>query len=542
MLKMNKFVRAMLGITIFVILAAFSPITENKSKDIGSRNSGVEIDPSKPIQVDGGKITGTLSSDSEVAVYKGIPFAAPPVGDLRWKDPQPVVKWKGGKEADTFGPSCIQPDQAPFLMWSTEFIIDTTKGYSEDCLSLNVWTQTESDSKNRPVIVYIHGGGNTSGGSSVEVYDGEAIAKKDAVYVSINYRLGILGFLAHPELSAESKDEVSGNYAVLDQIAALEWVKKNIHKFGGDPKNVTIAGQSAGSANVNTLALSPKAHGLFKNAVAMSFNVVNSKYPTLAESEEAGSTVFEGKTLEEMRALPTDQLLSLRFNGGYTIDGKVVTDQPINVLKKGAQNDVAMMTGYVQGDTSIGGVLQYGGFFVPQTSISKVKYEELVKQVFGTKASEVLALYPATGDEAVSQFNAVNQDAMKASQLAFAKARALQGKAPTYVYYFDHVMPGEDSEQFGAFHTADVPYFLNYFSPLREDFWTQTDYDLGDKMSKYLVNFAKTGNPNGGKLPNWKAYNGIMSFIHFGDQVTTTKLSAEKAMFWEDYYDGLLGL
>lgn len=541
MFKMNKIVRTMLSMTILIILAAFSPISENKIKPNDSTNYGEEIDPSKPIKVEGGKITGTLSSDSKVAIYKGIPYAAPPVGDLRWKEPQPVVKWKGVKEADTFGPSCVQPAQAPFWMWSTEFIIDTSKGYSEDCLTLNIYTKTDSNTKKRPVILYIHGGGNTTGGSSVEVYDGEAIAKKDAVYVTINYRLGILGFLAHSELSAESKDEVSGNYALLDQIAALEWVKKNISKFGGDPNNVTIAGQSAGAANVNALTLSPKAEGLFKKAVPMSGNQIRSKYRTLAQKEGEAAKLFDGKTLEEMRAMPTDQLLSLPFSGGFTIDGKVVTGNPLDVLKDGNQNDVPMMTGNVQGDSGIGGILPSANPFEPVTTISKENYELTVNQVFGNKASEVLALYPATGDEAVSQFNAVNQDAMMASQLSFAKARSLQGKAPTYVYYFDHVMPGEESAKWGSFHTADVPYFLNYFSPLRENFWTQVDYDLGDKMSNYLVNFAKTGNPNGGKLLNWEAYNGNMSFINFGDQVTTTKLSKEKAKFWDDYYDGLLG-
>lgn len=428
------------------------------------------------------------------------------------------------------------------MMWSTEFIIDPTKGYSEDCLTLNVWTKTDSTTKKRPVIVYIHGGGNTTGGSSVEVYDGEAIADMDAVYVNINYRLGIFGFLAHPELSAESKDKVSGNYALLDQIAALEWVKKNISEFGGDPNNVTIAGQSAGSSNVNMLALSPEAKGLFKNAVAMSFNVVNSKFDTLAEKEEEASTLFEGKTLKEMRAIPSDQLLSVNYSGGYTVDGKIVTDNPINVLKEGNQNKVTMMTGNVQGDIGIGGVLPTASLFDLPTTMSKQEYETIVKQVFGDNAPEVLALYPATGDEAISQFNSVNQDAMMASQLAFAEARAIKGKAPTYVYYFDRVMPGKESEKYGAFHTADVPYFLNYFSPLRKDYWTETDYNLGNQMSQYLVNLAKTGNPNGEGLLNWKAYNGNMSFIHFGDKVTTTKLSEEKEKFWRDYYDILLGL
>ncbi|MGJ9385208.1 carboxylesterase/lipase family protein [Salipaludibacillus sp. CF4.18] len=542
MFKLNNIVRYMLGITLLFIITACSTITENKSNDDTPTNSGVEVNPSKPINVDGGKITGMLSSNSEVAIYKGIPYVAPPVEDLRWKEPQPVIPWEGVKETDTFGPSCIQPEQAPFMMWSEEFIIDTSNGYSEDCLTLNVWTKADSNVQEHPVIVYIHGGGNTTGGSSVEVYDGEAIAKSDAVYVSINYRLGILGFLAHPELSAESKNGVSGNYALLDQIAALEWVKKNISKFGGDPDNVTIAGQSAGAMNVNMLTMSPKATGLFKNAVAMSYNVLNSEFNTLAEKEAEASILFDGQTLEEMKSIDVNELLSLNYSGSYNIDGEVVTDNPANVLKEGNQNDVTMITGNVKGDIGINGILPLSNIFELPTTISKEDYENLVKQVFGNKASEVLALYPATGDEAISQFNAMNQDAMMAAQLTFAKVRALQGKAPTYVYYFDHVMPGNESEKYGAFHTADVPYFLNYFSSLREDFWTQVDYDLGEKISKYLVNLTKTGNPNGENLQSWKEYNGDMSFMHFGDQVTTTRLGEEKEIFWESYYNNLLGL
>ncbi|WP_413376727.1 carboxylesterase/lipase family protein [Alkalihalobacillus sp. 1P02AB] len=542
MFKWNNIVRFMLGITIWMIITACSTETENESKESNAELESVKLNPSKPINVSGGQITGVLSSNSEVAIYKGIPYAAPPIGDLRWKEPQSVIPWEGVKEASQFGQSCIQPEQAPFMMWSEEFIINTSKGYSEDCLTLNVWTNTDSTLKEHPVIVYIHGGGNTTGGSSVEVYDGEAIAEMDAVYVSINYRLGILGFLAHPELSAESIDGVSGNYALLDQIAALEWIKNNISEFGGDPNNITIIGQSAGSMNVNMLTLSPKAKGLFKNAVAMSFNVLNSEFDTLTEKEAEASKLFEGKTLKEMKSMPVNELLALNYSGSYNIDGKVVTDNPVNVLKEGNQNDVTMMSGNVKGDIGIDGILPLSNIFELPTTISKEDYEDLVEHVFGSKASEALALYPAPDDDAINPFNEMNQDAMMAAQLTFAKLRGLQGKAPTYVYYFDHVMPGNESGVYGAFHTADVPYFLNYFSPLREEFWTQMDYDLGELVSEYLVILARTGNPNEEELESWKAYNGDMSFIHFGEQVTTTSLSDEKGEFWRDYYNRLFGL
>ncbi|MHC1681418.1 MAG: carboxylesterase family protein [Clostridiaceae bacterium] len=363
-IKSKKFIQ-ILSVSMFAILiTACSGSPANKNQ-----NSSVKLDPTKAIEVDGGKITGTLSTDSNIAIYKGIPYAAPPVGDLRWKAPEPVVAWDGVKECKDFGPSAIQPEQAPFMMWSKEFIIDTTKGYSEDSLSLNLWTKTESTTNKRPVIVYIHGGGFTSGGSSCDVYDGEAIAKKDAVYVDINYRVGILGFLASKELSAESKDGVSGNYGILDQVAALKWVKNNISKFGGDPDNVTIAGQSAGSASVNVLTMTPNAKGLFKNAVTMSFNAINTKFDTLAKKEADAAELFKRKSLEDMRAMSRDELLALssKYNSAPTIDGKIVPDNQIDMLKAGTANDVNLMTGNVPGDTLIWSVFPKEPFTNPTT-------------------------------------------------------------------------------------------------------------------------------------------------------------------------------
>lgn len=510
------------------------------------QNSSVKLDPTVEIEVDGGKITGALSTDSEVAIYKGIPYAASPVGELRWKAPQPVVPWSGIKECTDFGPSAIQAEQAPFMMWSKEFIIDTSKGYSEDCLTLNVWSKTESTTNKRPVIVYIHGGGFTSGGSSCEVYDGEAIAKKDVVYVNINYRVGILGYLAHPELSAESEDGVSGNYGVLDQVEALKWVKKNISKFGGDPDNVTIAGQSAGSASVNTLTMTPKAKGLFKNAVAMSFNTINYNFETMAKKETEASELFKGKTLKDMRAMSTEELLTLSNSGAMLsyapcIDGKVIPKNQLDMLKEGTANDVNLMTGMVAGDTALFSVLPKEPFSAP-TTMKKADLEVAIKTTFGDYADKCLAAYPINGDEAINQFNEINEDGMMALQVYLAKARTLKSTNQTYIYEFTHVMPGEQAAMFGAFHTADVPYFLNYFSPERESYWTEVDYTLGDEMSLYLVNFAKTGDPNGEGLEKWDAYNQNMSFLNLGDTISTTSFSEEKSKLWEVYYSNILGL
>jgi para-nitrobenzyl esterase len=505
------------------------------------QDSSLNLDPTKEIEVDGGKITGTLSVDLKVAIYKGIPYAASPVGELRWKAPQSVDSWKGVKECTDFGQSGIQQAQAPFMMWSREFIIDTSKGYSENCLTLNVWVKTESTTNKRSVIVYIHGGGFVSGGSSCDVYDGEAIAKKDVVYVSINYRLGIFGYLAHPELSAESKDGVSGNYGVLDQIEALKWVKKNISKFGGDSDNVTIVGQSAGSASVNVLTMTPKAKGLFKNAVTMSFNCLNWEFDTMKKKEASASELFNGKNLKDMRAMSTDKLLNLNYSGSPCIDKNIIPKNQLDMLKEGTVNDVNLMTGNVSEDTVIFSMFPKAPFTNPTTMI-KADLIEDIKTVFGSYADKCLHTYPIDSDEAIDTYNEINQDGMMALHVYLAKVRALNSTKPTYVYEFTHVMPGEMSEEFGAFHTADVPYFLNYFSKERKSYWTQTDYDLGDKMSSYLVNFAKTGNPNGDNLKKWDKYNGNMSFINFRDSISTTTFSKEKAKFWKGYLRSLLGI
>src|SRR5882724_3223563 len=246
------------------------------------------------IKITGGEISGTVNSTGDVHIFRGVPFAAPPVGSLRWKAPQPVVSWSGVKACDKFGASPMQPKPAAFSMWTEEFLIPK-EPISEDCLNLNVWTGASSAKEKRPVIVWIYGGGFSSGGSACPIYDGEAMAKKGIVFVSINYRVGIFGFFAHPELTKESGYNASGNYAILDQLAALRWVKSNIAAFGGDAGNVTIAGQSAGSISVNILVASPLGKDLFQKAIGESGASFSNPLTTLAKAEEAGEAY--GKSL-----------------------------------------------------------------------------------------------------------------------------------------------------------------------------------------------------------------------------------------------------
>ena len=531
-LRMYKKCLVILGMTM-LMSSCFTLVNASDNK----------LDVEKPIKVDGGKITGTLSSDAQVAIYKGIPYAAPPTGPLRWKAPQPVASWNGVKSCSQFSPSAIQRPQEPFLMWSKEFIVDTSKGYSEDSLYLNIWSKVENTGKKRPVIVYIHGGAFVSGGASCDVYDGEDIAKKDIVYVNLNYRVGILGYLAHPDLSAESKEGISGNYGTLDQIAALTWIKNNIEKFGGDPDNVTIVGQSAGSASVNVLVLTPKARGLFKNAVTMSFNYMGLQMDTMENKEEAGKKIFQGKTVEDMRSMPVSELVNLPYNSGPCIDGKIVPNDLLSMLKTGSENHVNMITGMAAGDTFLFPILS------PinknnMTTMSKDEFVQAVDTKFGVYSKECLEVYPVEDNNVIGQFNAINQEGNMVLQLYFAKARALKSGNSTYIYQFSHAMPGEKSDQYGAFHTSDVPYFLNHFSEDRKSYWTQDDYDLGDKMSSYLVNFAKNGNPNHVGLPTWQMYQGDMLYLNFrnSNAIDSTKISKEKEKFWQDYYSSIFGI
>jgi len=300
------------------------------------------------VKTDAGLISGTVNTSGDVHIFKGIPFAAPPVGDLRWKAPQPVSPWKGVRECKSFGPSPMQATPAPFSMWTQEFIIPK-EPISEDCLYLNVWTGARSSKEKRPVLVWIYGGGFISGGSAVPLYDGEAMAKKGIVFVSINYRVGIFGFLVHPELTKESQNSASGNYGLMDQVSALTWVQKNIGEFGGDPHNVTIAGQSAGSMSVNCLVASPLAKNLFQKAIAESGASFTSHTQDFHEAEDAGIKIMKSAnaaSIAEMRKIPAETLVKATYFLTPVIDGYVLPDAIVNIFTQGKQNKIALLTGW----------------------------------------------------------------------------------------------------------------------------------------------------------------------------------------------------
>lgn len=448
-----------------------------------------------------GTVSGTVNAGGDVHIFKGIPFAAPPVGDLRWKAPQPVQPWNGVKKCDAFGASPMQATPAPFSMWSEEFLIRKAP-ISEDCLYLNVWTNAKTNNAKLPVLVWIYGGGFQSGGSNVPIYDGEAMAKKGIVFVSINYRVGIFGFFAHPALTKESPHHASGNYGIQDQVAALKWVQKNIAAFGGDPDNVTIAGQSAGSMSVNCLVASPLAKGLFNKAIAESgASFINSfGNTTLQQAEDNGiktATSLKASSIEDLRQLPASELMKAQSMRGVIIDGYVLPRSIAEIFAANKENKVALLTGWNENEGLVFGAIKKAD-----------EYKKQIEQQYGNDAPTALQYYPATNDSiaSVAQYDLSRDVIFGVQNYTWANIVSTKGNK-VYVYYFTRKVPGTgEYAKYGAFHTGEVPYAYNNLKFVNRP-WEKADYELAAAMSSYWANFVKTGNPNSNSLPEWKAYN-----------------------------------
>lgn len=475
------------------------------------------------VKTDAGEISGTVSQDKSVHIFKGIPFAAPPVGELRWKAPQPVTPWKGIKDCTEFAKSPIQGKPNEFGVYTREFLIKD-EPLSEDCLYLNVWTGAKSIAEKRPVMVWIYGGGFVSGGTNVPIYDGEALAKKGIILVSITYRVGILGFLAHPELTKESPNHTSGNYGLMDMLAALKWVKKNIAAFGGDPGNVTIAGQSAGSMAVNSLVASPLGKGLFQKAIAesgASFIAGPFGGTTLKRAEMAGVKTAEGlgaTSLADLRKLPAQALLK-QFGGGPIVDGYVLPKSVGAIFAANNENAVPVLTGWNADDAFLGPLKNAADY----TADAKKKY--------GNKAPEFLKLFPASTDaEAEASQIAISRNQIFGIQnYTWAKVQSAKGKAKIYVYRFTRRLPASpDFKKYGAFHTGEVAYVFNNLKFLHRPF-EPVDDQLANTISSYWVNFVKTGNPNGTGLPAWPAYNTTTNQVMYLGETPAAKPLDDKA-------------
>lgn len=476
------------------------------------------------IEVEGGKIRGAYNEDRSICVYKGIPFAGAPTGNWRWKAPRPVEPWEGVLDCTDWGDCSVQSEPVPFMFWSKEFLISTESNISEDCLNLCVWSPNTDGLK--PVLVFIHGGGFSIGGCSVEIYNGEELAKRGIVCVDIQYRLGTLGFLAHSALSRETENGQSGNYGIMDQIAALQWIQRNIEKFGGDPDRVTISGQSAGGASVDALISSPKAAGLFRAAVSMSLPSIIFDFPTFEQAQAAGDAVLPEKSAEELRAMPADEVMTHRVLS-MCVDGTLVPASYEKSIVDNIANPVPLIVGLTLGDGPLFSLMQ-------SDSKDRASYEAFVREKFGDLTEQCLKLYPAATDkDAAAAAAELQQDYLVAIMDYLAKLREMNGMGKTWCYLFTRSMPGETD--YGAFHTADVPYFFHVLTDSRSKYWEDGDRQLADTMIGYLVNFVSSCDPNGNGLPDWEESRNGSGTMRLDCDASMFELSHEKRRLFAEY-------
>lgn len=488
--------------------------------------SGYAAQPA-PVMTEYGLVQGVTEQD--LTVYRGIPFAAPPVGELRWRAPQPAAKWDGVRETTKFAPDPYQGDG---------------KGnVSEDCLYLNIWTPAKAATDRLPVLVWIYGGGFAFGSTSTPVHNGEHLTRKGVILVSINYRVGPLGFLAHPALSAESPHKVSGNYGLQDQIAGLQWVKKNIAAFGGDPEKVTIFGESAGGIAVSMLCASPQAKGLFRGAISQSGGSFGPPRPTtypgenmkrLADAERAGEAFAAqagASTLAELRALASNKLPG-GWNSGSgwpIIDGWVIPDDQHKLYEAGRYNDVAILVGYNSDEG-----LSFAREKTPADYIASTQKR------YGPFADKLLAAYPAGTDSVPKTARDLMRDAAFGWQTwSWALLQKRTGKAKVFYYYFDqHPERPKDSPQadHGMPHGVDVPYVFQTLDR-KDPKLTPGDLAISETVSTYWTNFAKHGNPNGPGVPAWPEFTEReRQVMHFHNEATVGGVPSADALEVLDSY------
>lgn len=489
---------------------------------------------SNQVTVENGVLEGTRDSGSPLLIFRGVPFAAPPVGELRWKEPQPVKNWEGVRKADQFG---NKPMQKP-IFGDMGF---RSANMNEDCLYLNVWTPAKSMKEKLPVLVYFYGGGLVAGDGSEPRYDGETLAKKGIVVVTINYRLGVFGFFSHPDLTKESPNHSSGNYGYLDQHAALVWVQKNIDKFGGDPKHVTIAGESAGSISVSVQMASPLSKNLIVGAIGESGAGINPTLASipLAEAEKSGVAFVEsikGGSIQEMRAMSASDLLDAAYKPGQTrtattptVDGYFLPKTLPQIFEAGEQAKVPIMVGWNSAEVPYQVVMR-------ADAPTLENYQKAVSTLYGDKSAEVLKLYPASSDkEVIKVATDLSSDRFIVySTWKWAELQIKTGGKPVYRYLFSRVRPamtaamgdakpglaggvikGEAAKNappapapVGAAHASEIEYALGNLASNKVYDWTPDDYKVSATMVDYFANFIKTGNPNGAGLAKWDANTG----------------------------------
>ncbi|KAA2240958.1 carboxylesterase family protein [Chitinophaga agrisoli] len=483
-----------------------------------------------PVKTTNGMLAG-ITEKSGVQSYKGIPYAAPPVGDLRWKAPQPAANWEGTRKADHFGPRAMQPP----IFGDMNFRSD---GMGEDCLYLNVWVPPGQKSKKLlPVLVYFYGGGFVAGDGSEPRYDGESMAKKGIVSLTVNYRLGLFGFMAHPELTKESPDHASGNYALMDQAAALKWVQENISAFGGDPKRVTIAGESAGSIAVSALMASPLSKDLIAGAIGESGSMMGALTAVpLQQAEQTGvqfAATVNAASLAALRAMPADKLLEAAtkygpFRFSPTVDGYFFPKDLFAIYEAGEQAHVPLLAGWNSEEMGARGVLD-------KQAPTKENFTQAVQRLYGDHAAEVLKVYNPANDADVEK---VARDLASDRFISFSTWKWIDLHTKTsgqtvYRYLYARPRPPMQASMGnarpglaggvikgkntgapkppppkGAVHSAEIEYAMGNLASNKVYAWTPDDYKVSAVMQAYFANFIKTGNPNGPGLPQWPAITG----------------------------------
>lgn len=498
--------RVLSFLLLIAALAAVLAVTVGPVKQhpaVEGKNGGI----TDVITVKDGQLTGVYTEDRAVEVYAGIPYAAPPVGDLRWREPQDPQPWSGILAADTFAPMAMQPQNSAIYSSLAQIIgyhdykISLQDNFrdanSEDALYLNIWKPAGEQEK-LPVLVYIHGGSLQTGQPWYADYSGEGLARKGVIVVNMGYRLGVFGFLATEELAAESSDGTTGNYGLLDQIKALQWVQENIEAFGGDPDNVTVSGESAGSACVSALCTSPLAKGLFRRAIGES-STVSAPWPThsfrlLDEAYATGKATmqrFGAETIDDLRRVDAEKLVAATdVNHHMTVDGYVLRELPCDSYRKGNHNEEACLQGF--------NALE-GTPFILFAQANMKNYEEKVRGYFGDYADEILSLYPAANDD---EARAMWTDIYSGVYFTYGhycwSRQAIMNDFPAYQYFFT-----KENGRLGTWHSGEEIYCYNNI-PADSKLYDESDRALADLFSDYFVNFIRTGDPNGEGLPAWE--------------------------------------
>jgi len=474
------------------------------------------------VHIGDGVLEGVISADDKVRTFKGVPFAAPPVGPLRWKEPQPAAAWEGVRRASEYGARCMQG-----AIYSDMIFHDS--GPNEDCLYLNLWMPAHPATTHLPVMVWIFGGGFAAGSTSEPRQDGGNLSKQGVMVVSMNYRLGIFGFFSHPDLTKESGHNASGNYGLLDQVAALRWVHDNIAAFGGDPNNVTIFGESAGASSVSALVASPLAKGMFQRAIGESGSVFNAsrEFRTRAKAEKTdvqfAQDALGTSSLAALRAKPATDLLQATLehkNARFSmiVDGYFLPESPFAIYSAGKQSHVPLLAGWNADEGSARAI-----FGEAEPTPSNLAAE--LHKLFPDHADEAVKLYPAsTNEQAKHAAEELSRDrGVGYAMWKWLKLQRDTAQVITYRYQFDRKRPrppGATGPDPGprAYHSAEIEYVFNVL-PHRAEPWPAEDHKIAELMSTYWANFAKTGDPNGSGLPNWPAYNsnGTFEVMHFAE-------------------------